>query len=80
MVHVVYPYSSIDTATAWKKSYFILSDFHMIDNQSIAVHTFTKHILTSLLVDEILLPRYVSLSTNFRDLPLRYKVYSLNRI
>ena len=44
-VYVVYPYSSIDTVTAWKKSCFILSDrldFHMIDNLSIAVHAFMR--------------------------------------
>ena len=46
-----YPYSSIDTATAWKKSRFTLSDrsdFHMIDDLSIAVNTFARHILTYL--------------------------------
>ena len=35
------------------------------------VYTFSMHILTSLSVDEILLPRYVNLSTNFRGLPLK---------
>ena len=38
-VQVVYPYSSIDTTTAWKKLLFILSvrfDFHMIESLSIA--------------------------------------------
>ena len=41
-VNVVHPYSSIDTAAAWKKSFFILSDrsdFHMIDRLAIADHT-----------------------------------------
>ena len=63
----------LDTATAWKKSCFLFSDrsgFHIIDNLSIAVHIFARHILSSLLVDEILLPMYVNLSTNFRGLPL----------
>ena len=62
-IQLVHPYSSIDTATAWKKSYFILSgrsDFHMIDNLSIIVHTFSMCILTSLSVDEILLLWYVN--------------------
>ena len=39
-----------------------------------AVHTFSLHILTSLSVDEILLPRYVNCSTNFRGLPLKMKI------
>ena len=67
-VYVVLPYCSTDATTAWKKSRFILldtSDFHLIESLSIAVHVFTRHILTSLSVDETLLPRYVNLSTNF---------------
>ena len=72
-IHVVHPYNSTDTATAWKKSHFILldqSDLHMIANMSIAFHAFVRLILTSLSVDEILLPRYMNWSTNFRGLPL----------
>ena len=68
-IHVVHPYSSIDTTTAWKKTHSILSDrsvFLMIDDLLIAVHTFTNQILTSLSLDEMLLPRYMNLSTNFR--------------
>ena len=41
-VPVVLLYSSIDTAIVWKKSSFISSegtDFHLIDNLSIVVHT-----------------------------------------
>ena len=60
-IHVVHPYSSIDTTAAWKKSCFILSDrsdFHMIDSLLIAVYTFARHILTSFSVNEMLLPRY----------------------
>ena len=44
-IHVMHPYSSIDSATTWKKSHFILMDrpdFHMIDNLSYAVHTFVR--------------------------------------
>ena len=73
-VHVVHPYSSSDTATTWKKSCFILSersDIQMTDNLLIVIHIFANHISISLSVDEILLPRYADLSTNFRDLPLR---------
>ena len=54
---------------AWKKLCFILSvrsDFHMIDSLSIAVHTFVSHVSMSFSVDEMVLPRYVNLSTSFR--------------
>ena len=47
--------------TAWKKSCFILpdrSDFYMINNLSIAIHRFARCVMTSLSVDEILLPMY----------------------
>ena len=37
----------------------------MIDNLLITVHAFAKDMLTSLSVDEILLPGYVNLSSNF---------------
>ena len=76
-VHVVHPYSSTDSAKAWKKSHFILSDrldFHMIDKLLIAVLAFAKGMLTSLSVDEILLPRYMNLTTIFRGFPLRVKI------
>ena len=46
----------------------------MIDSQSIAIHAFASRILTSLLVDETLLPRYVKLSTNFRGLSFRVEM------
>ena len=65
---MVHSYSSTDTDTPWKKFCFILSDrsdFYMIDNLLIAAHTFARHMLTSLSVDEILLLRYVGLSSNF---------------
>ena len=56
----MHPYSGIDIATAWKKSDFISlerSDFYMMDNLSVAVHAFARHMLLSLSVDEILLLR-----------------------
>ena len=63
--------NSRDMTAAWKNSYFLLSkrlDFYMVDNLLIAVHAFSMHMLTSLSFDEILLPRYLKWSTNFRDL------------
>ena len=75
--HVVHPYSSLDTATAWKKCHFILSDwsdFQMTNNLSIAACIFARHILTSLSVDETLLLRYMNLWTNFTCIPLRMKM------
>ena len=46
-VHVVHLYSRTDTIAAWKKLRFILSDtsdFHIINNLSIAVHAFAIYI------------------------------------
>ena len=66
-----------DTNTSWKKSCFILSDitdFHMIDSLSIGVSTFVRRMLTLLSADEILLPRYMNLSTNFRGTSFRVKI------
>ena len=42
----------------------VVLDFYIIDNLSIVVHTFSRCMLTSLTVDEILLPRYVNFSIN----------------
>ena len=56
--HVVRQYSDTDTASVWKKSCFILldrSEFCMINTLLIAIYTYTRGILTSLLVAEILL-------------------------
>ena len=66
----LHPYSRIDTTTAWKELCLILldkSDFHIIDNVLKAVHVFASHILMSFSVDEMLLLRYVNLSTSFRE-------------
>ena len=49
----------------------------MIDNLSIAVCGFVMCMLTLLLVDEILLPMYVNVSSNFRCLPLGMEMYSV---
>ena len=59
-------------ATSWKKTTKIY--FHTINNPSIVVHTFARHVLTSLTVDKILLPRYMKWSTNFEGLPLQMKM------
>ena len=59
-VHVVHPYSSMDTSATWKKLPFILSvrsDFLMTDILSLAGHTFTSRVLMSFSVHETLLPR-----------------------
>ena len=46
-------------------------EYFNIDSLSIAVYTFARYILMSLSVDETLLPRYMYLSTNVRELPFR---------
>ena len=49
-VHVVHPYSNINTTAARKKLRFILlvrSDFHMTDSLFIAVHAFASRVLMS---------------------------------
>ena len=56
--------------TAWKNSWFILSersDFLMINNLS-AVHAFVRCMLTLLSVDEILLPKYLNWSSKIQRL------------
>ena len=66
---MVQAYNSTDTATAWKKS-----DFLMVVNLSIAVYALPMCMLTLLLVDEILLPRYGNWFTNFRGLPFNVEI------
>ena len=45
------------------------SDFHRFLNVLIAVHGLLMYVLTSFSVDEILLPKYMYWSINFRGLP-----------
>ena len=76
----MHPYSRIDTIAAGKKLRFILSirsDFHMTDNLSITIRAFASHVLISVSVDETLLPRYVNLSTSFRELPFSVEMSPL---
>ena len=76
-VNKVHPYSCIDIIAVWKKSRFILSDrsgFLMIHSLSMEVHAIARHILTSLSVDETLLPRYMKLSINFWGTPFRVEI------
>ena len=71
-VHVMHLWNCIDTTTARKKSGFILSDisdFHIIDSLSRAVHAFARRMLTAFSVDWTLLRGYVNWSTNFKTLP-----------
>ena len=59
------------------KSRFILSDrsdFYMIGNLSMAGHAFTRHMLTSISIDKILLPEYMNGSTNFTGFLLRVEM------
>ena len=72
-IYVVYPCSRIHTTTAWKKLRFSL-DFHMVNNLSIVIHAL------ALSVDGTLLPRYVNLSTNFKEPPFTVKMSSFLKI
>ena len=56
------------------KMFFLLSNFYMIDNLSIAAHAFFSRILMSFSVDETLLPRDVKLSTEFSKPPFSVKM------
>ena len=70
-------------ATPWKNYSFILSDrsdFHVVDNLSIVFHALPMHLLTSLSVVEILLPRYMNWSSNFQGLPFRTSPFWFNHM
>ena len=72
-MQVVHPYCSTDanTATIWMKSRCVLSERSY--NLLKAIHIFARCMLTSLSVDELLLPRYVNWS-NFRGFQLNVKM------
>ena len=55
-------------------TFYQVTDFHIIDYVSIAVHAFTWSILTSISEDEILLPRRINCSTNFKVSPLKVEM------
>ena len=60
-----------------KNSSFILSegsDFQIVINLSIAVHALPMPMLTLFSVDEILLPRYLKWSINFRGFLFTNKI------
>ena len=76
-VHVVHPYDSMASATAWKKSGFNSSDksdFRMIIYLWIIFHAFSWHTLISLSVHEMLFPKYESWFTDFRGLSFRVEI------
>ena len=75
-VQVVQPYSSTDKAQLRRIPILFLSDFYMVVNRLIAIHALPICKLISLSVDEILLPRYVNWSANFRGLPFNKKIAS----
>ena len=65
---------------AWKKLRFILSvrsDLYITDSLSIAVHAYASNVLMSVSIDEILLPRWLNLSTSFREVPLSVEMSPL---
>ena len=85
------PYNSTDWAIAWKNfkfySIFHVNIYFHIDiyltiylfvciYQYISVHDLAMRVLTSLSVDEILLPRHISRSTNFRGLSFDVEIAS----
>ena len=82
-VQAVQPYSSTDNTSLWMNSCFVLSeisDFQLVDNLSVAVYAFPMCMLMSLSVDEILLPRYMNWSTNFKFLTFdkkRLHIYAI---
>ena len=60
-IQVVQLFNSTDMAIAWKNSHLILSetsDFHIVDNMSVAIHALSMCMLTLFSVDKILLPSY----------------------
>ena len=75
----IHPYCSINTATIGKTFCFIVlekANLQMINNLLLTVNDFARGMVTSLSVDEILLLRYMNLSTNFLGQPLRAEMAS----
>ena len=70
-VHVVHPYSSMDTSASRKICFILsgISQFYMTDSLSIIVQAIAGRVLMSFSVDEKLLPRLGNLSTSFREPP-----------
>ena len=63
-----------------EKMHFILSvksDFRVTDRLSITVHSFASHVMMSISLDETLLPKYVNLSTSFRELTFSEEMSSI---
>ena len=52
----------------------VRSDFHMTDSHSMAVHVFASRVLMFVSVDETLFPRWVNMSTSFRELPFSVEI------
>ena len=70
-------YIRMTAVIAWKKYSVLLLDrvdFSMIDYLSVVLHALTQGMFISLSVDEIVLPRYVDRSANFRTLPLKHRL------
>ena len=72
-IKVVQLYGRTDIAAAWKNSTFILSarqDFHFVVKLFTAVHALSIRVKKLISADEILLPRYMYLLTDFRGMLL----------
>ena len=68
-VYVQHPYTRMNTNMVWKKSRVILTDrldFQVIDSHLVAFQDFTMRLLTSFSEDDVLLPRYMNWSTDYK--------------
>ena len=77
-IYMVHLYTSIDTSRTWNNFHFFSPCWNKISIWSITCQQLStcllRHMLASLLIDEILLPKYMNLSPNFRGLPLKVKM------